>query len=85
MLAIVLFLVEQIPRSTVIAWGLILSDGIGNLLDRLLHDGRVIDFMNLGLGSLRTGIFNIADVCITTGVLLLVLHTFRRPRVSTPG
>jgi signal peptidase II len=73
-LATVLF-AQQIPLSTAIAWSLVLSGGLGNLLDRIMNDGRVIDFMNLGIGSLRTGIFNVADVCITTGVVLLIFWT----------
>ena len=83
-LAMVLF-AQQIPLSTAIAWSLVLSGGLGNLLDRIMNDGRVIDFMNLGIGPLRTGIFNVADVCITTGVVLLVFHTFQPPRSSVQG
>ncbi|MEK6586856.1 MAG: signal peptidase II [Nitrospirota bacterium] len=73
-LAMVLF-ARQIPLSTAIAWSLVLSGGLGNLLDRIMNDGRVIDFMNLGIGPLRTGIFNVADVCITIGVVLLLFQT----------
>lgn len=73
-LAMVL-LAQPIPLSTAIAWSLVLSGGLGNLLDRIMNDGRVIDFMNLGIGPLRTGIFNVADVCITTGVVLLIVQT----------
>ncbi|MFY4728732.1 signal peptidase II [Nitrospira sp. BLG_2] len=73
---------KQMPLLSTVAWSLILSGGIGNLLDRLLHDGRVIDFMNVGIGGLRSGIFNVADACITIGLSLLVLEVFRRPRVS---
>lgn len=51
--------------------------------DRVRYDGRVIDFMNLG--SLRTGIFNVADVCITRGVLLVAFHALQRPRSSVQG
>jgi signal peptidase II len=72
-LAIVLF-AQPIPLSTAIAWSLVLSGGLGNLLDRIMNDGRVIDFMNLGIGPLRTGIFNVADVCITIGVVLLIVQ-----------
>jgi signal peptidase II len=81
--ALALYLLFTDSRSVLltVAWSLVLSGGVGNLLDRVLHDGRVIDFMNLGIGSLRTGIFNVADVCITAGVLLLVLHAFPRPRL----
>jgi signal peptidase II len=83
-LAMVLF-AQQIPLSTAIAWSLVLSGGLGNLLDRIMNDGRVIDFMNLGIGSLRTGICNVADVCITTGVVLLAFRTFHPPRSSVQG
>jgi signal peptidase II len=83
-LTMVLF-AQPIPLSTAIAWSLVLSGGLGNLLDRIMNDGRVIDFMNLGIGPLRTGIFNVADVCITTGVVLLVFHTFQPPRSSVQG
>ena len=76
-LAMVLFVAEQISPFSAAAWSLVLSGGIGNLLDRLLHDGLVIDFMNVGIGGVRTGIFNVADVCITIGVLLLVIELVR--------
>ena len=52
---------------------LIGGGGISNLIDRLFRaQGRVIDFMNMGIGSLRTGIFNVADMVILLGVALLV-------------
>ena len=73
------------PPLSAVAWSLVLSGGIGNLLDRLFHEGRVIDFMNIGIGSLRTGIFNVADVCITIGISLLVFELLQRPRVSVNG
>ena len=49
----------------------ILGGGIGNLIDRLLNEGRVVDFMNVGIGRLRTGIFNVADMFITFGAIFL--------------
>jgi signal peptidase II len=56
-------------------WAMVLvaAGGAGNLLDRIVRDGRVIDFMNLGLGPVRTGIFNMADVQIMVGLGLLLL------------
>jgi signal peptidase II len=67
------------------AWGvgavaLLAASGLGNLLDRLSQNGSVTDFMNLGIGSLRTGIFNVADVVGLIGVALLLLHGRQRPR-----
>lgn len=54
---------------------LMISGGLGNLIDRIFLDGLVTDFINLGLGSLRTGIFNIADVSIMIGAVgMLFVH-----------
>jgi signal peptidase II len=39
-----------------------------------MNGGLVTDFMNLGLGQLRTGIFNVADMVIMAGVLVLALR-----------
>lgn len=50
----------------------ILGGGIGNVIDRLLFEGKVVDFMNVGIGTLRTGIFNVADMFITFGAIFLV-------------
>jgi len=52
---------------------LILGGGLGNLIDRLLHGGKVVDFMNVGVGSLRTGVFNLADVALMLGPALLFI------------
>ncbi len=51
----------------------VIGGGIGNLIDRVINGGRVVDFMNVGIGSLRTGIFNVADLFITFGAIFLVL------------
>ena len=45
--------------------------GIGNVIDRIAH-GAVVDFVSLGIGPLRTGIFNLADVAIIAGLLLFL-------------
>jgi signal peptidase II len=37
--------------------------------------GHVIDFMNMGVGQLRTGIFNVADVMIMAGIVLLIINS----------
>jgi signal peptidase II len=67
-----------VPLSTALAASLIVGGGAGNLVDRILH-GRVVDFLNLGISSLRTGIFNVADVAITFGVILLLFLPRTRP------
>lgn len=58
------------------------SGGIANLIDRIRFDGGVLDFLNVGIGGLRTGIFNIADMYITFAVVWLLVDSFRarKPR-----
>jgi signal peptidase II len=56
-----------------VALALIVTGGIGNLIDRMRNHGRVTDFIYLAAGPLHTGVFNVADVAITTGVVWLML------------
>jgi signal peptidase II len=39
----------------------------------------VVDFLNVGIGPLRTGIFNVADMAITAAAILLALDALRQP------
>lgn len=64
-------------RIEATALSLILAGGISNLIDRMLNHHRVIDFMVIGIGPLRTGIFNAADVAITAGVGVLFWLSLR--------
>ena len=64
---------KSLSTARAAACALLLSGALGNLIDRVRFDGLVIDFLNLGVGPLRTGIFNVADVAITLGAVLLVL------------
>ncbi len=57
-----------LTRAEVTAASLVVAGGIGNLIDRAVHQGRVTDFVSIGIGPLRTGIFNVADVAILAGV-----------------
>jgi signal peptidase II len=54
---------------------LLVAGGASNWIDRLIH-GSVVDFLNVGIGSLRTGIFNVADVAIMLGVSTLMFAQF---------
>jgi signal peptidase II len=64
---------ESLRFSDALGLSLILAGGAGNVLDRLFLNGRVVDFLNIGVGPIRTGIFNLADVAIMMGAALLVL------------
>ena len=68
---------------TTIALGLLLGGAIGNLLDRIRY-GSVVDFVDIGLGSLRFYTFNVADAAISTAIVgLLALALF--PRLGDVG
>jgi signal peptidase II len=51
---------------------LVFAGGVSNLLDRVAR-GSVVDFLNVGLGTLRTGVFNVADMAILLGIAVLAL------------
>jgi signal peptidase II len=76
LLAFLVYIIRSssVSKTDVIASGLIIGGGFSNLVDRLVNNGAVMDFMNLGIGSLRTGIFNVADMAIMLGALLLLFH-----------
>jgi signal peptidase II len=74
------FLWRQFPRlswNLSLAFALVLGGGIGNFLDRVLNPGCVVDFVSVGVGVVRTGIFNVADVLIMAGVALVGWEAFR--------
>ena len=74
---------RHLSTARFVALALVAGGGVSNLIDRLLYDGRVTDFLNVGIGSLRTGIFNLADMAILAGALLLVLKM--RAGTSAPA
>ncbi len=65
---------------------LILAGGLGNIIDRIVYDRHVTDFMNVGINNIRTGIFNVADVCITAGVIgLLIAYNNKDQSLLSPN
>lgn len=75
--------IEQLRRMKIFSIALIFSGGIGNIIDRILYDRHVTDFLNLGIGNIRTGIFNVADICVSAGVIGLLL--FYNDKKNKPG
>ncbi len=66
-----LFFLKNRTISHAFALALLTGGGMSNLGDRIINDGLVIDFIQLGAGSLKTGIFNLADIYILAGSFLL--------------
>ena len=74
-------LARGLGRWHVVALALIAAGGCGNWIDRLTNGGNVTDFLNVGIGSVRTGIFNVADMILMAGAALFVLAA-RHPAAS---
>ncbi len=64
-------------RVTLSALAFILSGAIGNMIDRI-YQGFVIDFIDFHYAGWHFPTFNVADICINIGVLLLILTEFKK-------
>ena len=63
-------------RGDVLALALVLGGALGNIVDRVRY-GHVVDYADLHFGTFRPFfIFNLADACITIGVLILLARAF---------
>lgn len=67
--------------------GLVCGGAIGNLIDRLRSSNGVVDFIDIGVGYYRWPTFNVADMAVTSGALLLawVLWVEDRARDGRPA
>lgn len=78
-IGVVLATNRTLTRADAIALTLLLSGGLGNLIDRVFREGTVVDFMVMGVGRLHTGVFNVADVAVMAGIFLLFFSKFFGP------
>lgn len=75
-----LFSKTSLPRLSVLGFAFVIGGGIGNLYDRVVH-GSVTDFLYMDFVIFHTGIFNMADVSIMTGISIVILGSFiNRPK-----
>ena len=65
-----------------ITLGLLLGGAVGNFIDRIQY-GYVLDFADIGIGTWRFYIFNIADSAVTISILLMIVMWFLAPRLLT--
>ena len=76
----------SIDKLSLIGFCCIIGGGLANVFDRYAY-GSVTDFLHIDLGGkLRTGIFNIADVSVTTGMIMIIVAGFvahKKRQVST--
>lgn len=59
-------------KLTLISMTLIISGGLGNIIDRLFRDGKVVDYFDVQF--MDFAVFNFADCCVVIGVILLLIQ-----------
>jgi signal peptidase II len=86
---IVLFLMY---RSTPVQdrlrlWAICLVTGgaIGNVIDRIRSPRGVVDFFDFGIGNVRWPVFNIADIAVTCGAILLAISLWKEDAEERKG
>lgn len=64
-----------------ISYGLLFGGILGNLFDRIIR-GYVIDFISFNIFGYKFPIFNIADICITFGIIFLIYYTIKEDKTT---
>jgi signal peptidase II len=82
---IALLKARSLGRTQIVGLGLFAGGGAANWVDRLFHAGAVTDFVSMGIGPLRTGVFNAADMAIMVGAGLFALASWQRRNPNEPG
>ncbi|TXE06796.1 signal peptidase II [Gelidibacter salicanalis] len=73
---------KSLDRLSLIAFCCIVGGGIANVFDRFMY-GSVTDFFHIDLGGVfRTGIFNLADMSVSFGMILLVIASFQQRKLE---
>ena len=73
----------KLNPTQVSGYAMIAGGGLSNWVDRARNDGSVVDFLNLGIGTLlRTGIFNVADLAIVAGICFLLFAGWKLERAE---
>lgn len=69
---------KDLDRLSLVAFSCIIGGGIANVFDRIVY-GSVTDFFYIKLTDiLHTGVFNMADLFVTTGMIMLLIVSFRK-------
>ena len=73
-LLVMTLLKTEYPKIVVFGFSFVIGGGIGNVFDRIVY-GSATDFLYVDLGFFATEIFNMADVSIVIGALIILGHT----------
>ncbi len=77
MLGLIVYLLsaKDVTKAVLVGLSFTIGGGTSNWFDRVLQDGYVSDFMIVGTDSFHSGVFNIADLLILGGPLILLMHS----------
>ncbi|WP_067951966.1 signal peptidase II, partial [Sulfitobacter sp. HI0129] len=75
-------LIRSSSRVEAIAYGAIIGGALGNILDRLRYRA-VTDFLDFYIGTAHWPAFNMADVFVVGGVMLLLIAPWVGARLQT--
>lgn len=67
----------RVSQLAAIGVPIVIGGALGNLLDRVLQRDGVVDFIDIGIGSVRFWTFNIADSAVTVGAVCLIIALWR--------
>ena len=70
-------MLSAISRTKVVAVARVAAGAMGNLVDRLRSERGVVDFLDVGVGAWRWPTFNVADIAVSCGAVLLAIVLWR--------
>lgn len=89
---VALFILWRLFRQTALQdrWralsiALVFGGAVGNLIDRIASSRGVVDFLDVGVGATRWPTFNVADMAVTTGAVLLARALWREEKLAPGG
>ncbi|MEM6398036.1 MAG: signal peptidase II [Bacteroidota bacterium] len=74
---------RELDRLQVIGLSAIVGGGLSNIVDRIAQ-GYVVDFMHMKAFGLQTGIFNVADLAIVFGMILILPSMIKGEKKAKP-
>ena len=77
-----LFTNTELDKFSIVGFSAVAGGGIANLYDRFMF-GSVTDFLFMDFGFVQTGIFNVADLSVTIGMMLLIIASYKQKKETT--
>lgn len=72
-------------RLRLLAVALVSGGAVGNIVDRIRFERGVVDFLDVGIGSYRWPVFNVADMAVSIGAVLLLVSFYMEEQDERAG